>query len=429
MDRYLITGRRRLQGTIKVSGAKNATLPILTACLLSGGICNVEEVPQLQDVEVMQQVLENLGCQVTWNENCVQVDATGVQLAEVPPELMRKMRASNLVMGPLLGRFGEVKVWNPGGCAIGTRPMDQHIKGLKLMGAVISEKHGFIEAKAAKLKGANIHLDMPSVGATENLMMAAVLAEGITTIRNAAREPEIVDLQNFLNSLGARVRGAGMDVIRIDGVKQLGGTSHTVIPDRIEAGTHMIAAAITRGDVEVINVIPEHLEPVTAKLREAGAEITLGEDSVRVRVKDRLRAVDIRTLPYPGFPTDMQPQIMALLATADGPSIISESIFENRYQHVNELRRMGAHVKVEGRVAVIQGVPCLDGTFVEATDLRAGAALVLAGLAAEEASIVEHIEHIDRGYENLDLKYRDLGARITRISSGGGQSNPALSQK
>jgi UDP-N-acetylglucosamine 1-carboxyvinyltransferase len=420
MDRYLITGRRRLEGSIRASGAKNATLPILTACLLSDAHCNIEEVPKLQDIQVMQGVLESLGCKVNWTANSMQIDCTGVRLAEVPSDMMRRMRASNLVMGPLLGRFGEVKVWSPGGCAIGTRPMDQHIKGLKLMGAEITERHGFIEAKATKLKGVNIHLDMPSVGATENLMMAAVLAEGTTLIRNAAREPEIIDLQNFLNAIGARVRGAGLDVIRIDGVKSLGGATHSVIPDRIEAGTHMVAAAITRGDIEVRNIIPEHVEPVTAKLREAGAAITVGEDWVRVKVSGPLKAVDIRTLPYPGFPTDMQPQIMALLATIEGTSIISESIFENRYQHVNELRRMGANVRVEGRVAVVQGAEYLDGAFVEATDLRAGAALVLAGLAAEEATIVENVEHIDRGYENLEAKYGDLGARITRIASTGG---------
>ncbi|MDA8441090.1 MAG: UDP-N-acetylglucosamine 1-carboxyvinyltransferase [Peptococcaceae bacterium] len=419
MDKYVIAGRKRLEGVIRVSGAKNSTLPILTACILGRGCCVLEDVPRIQDVLVMAEVLEHLGCSVTWEGNRVRVDNTGLKLTEISESLMRKMRASNLVLGPLLGIFGQAKIASPGGCAIGSRPMDQHIKGLQLMGVEIKEKSGFIMAKASKLRGADIHLDVPSVGATENLMMAAVLAEGTTLIRNAAREPELVDLQNFLNGLGAKVRGAGLDIIRIDGVRQLSETTHTIIPDRIEAGTHMVAAAITQGDVEIQNIIPEHMESISAKLREAGVEVTLGEDSVRVRATGRPSAVDIRTLPYPGFPTDMQPQMMALMALTEGTSVISESIFENRYKHVDELRRMGVRVRVEGRVAVVKGVEALDGAFVEATDLRAGASLVLAGLAAEDATIIENIVHIDRGYENLDVKYRELGAKITRISHGG----------
>ncbi len=416
MDKYVIAGRKRLEGSVKISGAKNSTLPILAACLLSQGTCILEDIPHIEDVRVMKDVLEHLGCRVRWDMNRMEVDAGGMKRTEASDALARKMRASNLVLGPLLGRFGSARIYAPGGCNIGDRPMDQHIKGLKLMGVEIVEKGGFIDARVKKLRGADIHLDMPSVGATENLMMAAALADGTTLLRNAAREPEIVDLQNFLNAMGAKIKGAGLDVIRIDGVKKLGEAEHTVIPDRIEAGTYMVAAAITHGDVEICNVIPEHLEPVMAKLREAGAMVSVDGDRIRVKAEGRLNAVDVRTLPYPGFPTDMQPQMMALLATAEGTSVISESIFDRRYQHVDELRRMGVKVKLEGNVAVIHGVEVLDGAFVEATDLRAGAALVLAGLMAEDATIIENISHIDRGYENLDLKFRGLGARITRIS-------------
>ncbi|HWJ03536.1 MAG TPA: UDP-N-acetylglucosamine 1-carboxyvinyltransferase [Verrucomicrobiae bacterium] len=418
-DRYVIAGRNRLEGQVRVSGAKNSTLPLIAASILNENPCVLEDVPQIEDVRIMTEVLAHLGCKVKWDGNTLSIQNGGLNVTE-GSELMRKMRASNLVLGPLLGRFGQAKIHYPGGCNIGDRPMDQHLKGLRLMGAEISEKGGFLTARAKKLRGADIHLDVPSVGATENLMMAAVLADGTTLIRNAAREPEIIDLQNFLNSMGAKIRGAGLDVLRIDGVNVLHESTHTVIPDRIEAGTFLVAGAITGGNIEVTNVIPEHLEPVTAKLKEAGAEVAIGNDSIRVRVGKRLNAVDIRTLPYPGFPTDMQPQMMALLATANGTSIISESIFDKRFQHVDELRRMGVKVKVDSRVAVIQGVEILDGAFVEATDLRAGAALVLAGLAAEDATIVECITHIDRGYENLDLKLRSLGAKITRISNGNG---------
>lgn len=332
---------------------------------------------------------------------------------------MRQMRASNLILGPLLARNGRVRLSKPGGCAIGSRPMDQHIKGLQEMGVKVKERHGYIEASAEQLKGASIYLDVPSVGATENLMMAAVLAKGTTTIYNAAREPEIIDLQNFLNKMGAKIRGAGMDVIRIEGVEKLYPTEHTVIPDRIEAGTHMVAAVMTQGDVEITNVIPEHLEPVSAKLRQGGAEVIIGDDYIRVKGRGPLRGLDCKTMPHPGFPTDMQPQFMALLSIAEGTSIITETIFENRFQHVDELRRMGAQITLEGRTAIIRGVETLEGAFVEATDLRAGAALFLAALAAEEATVLEKIGHIDRGYENLEEKYRNLGAKVLRVSSEG----------
>ncbi|MGB9885543.1 MAG: UDP-N-acetylglucosamine 1-carboxyvinyltransferase [Moorellales bacterium] len=416
MARLEIVGGVRLEGEVEVSGAKNSILPIMAASLLSREPCCLVEVPRLADVSTMQEVLEFLGARVGWTGRNLWLDPRDVRPREVPPGLMRRLRASNLVMGAVLGRFREVRVAYPGGCAIGSRPMDLHLKGFVALGAEIREDHGFIEARARQLRGADIHLDFPSVGATENIMMAAVLAEGTTVIRNAAKEPEIVDLQNFLNRLGARVKGAGSDVIRIQGVKSLGGAEYQVIPDRIEAGTHLVAAAITRGRVVVKNVIPEHLEAVTAKLREVGVRIEVLEppSAVLVEASGRLRGVDCKTLPYPGFPTDMQPQMMALLATTEGTSVITESIFESRFKHVDELRRMGAQIKVEGRVAVVHGVPRLSGAVVEATDLRAAAALVLAGLAAENTTVLEGVEHLDRGYEQLDWKYRGLGATIIR---------------
>lgn len=312
--------------------------------------------------------------------------------------------------------FKSLLVAYPGGCAIGSRPMDLHLKGFISLGAKITEKHGYVVAQTDGLKGTVIHLDFPSVGATENLMMAATQAVGQTIIRNAAKEPEIVDVQNFLNGLGARIRGAGTDLIKIDGPTVLGSGQHTVIPDRIEAGTHMVAAAITGGNVKVENVIPEHVESVIAKLREAGTKVEVGDDWIRVVGSCRPKAVDLKTLCYPGFPTDMQAQMMALLTVADGTGVVSETVFENRYKHVDELRRMGANIKIEGRAAIVKGIPKLSGTFVEATDLRAGAALILAGLVAEDATVIDNVWHIDRGYENLERKYASLGARIMRVN-------------
>lgn len=416
MERLIVIGGKRLKGTIRVSGAKNAILPILAASLLSERTCVINEVPKLLDVAVMKEVLTHLGAKIRCEGNSLTIDGSEVRTLEIAEDLMRKMRASNLVMGPLLGRFGKVKVAHPGGCAIGSRPMDLHLKGFVSLGAKITEKHGFVIAETDCLQGNEIHLDFPSVGATENLMMAATQAKGQTIIRNAAKEPEIVDLQNFLNGMGARIRGAGTDLIKIEGPTQLGSTRHTVIPDRIEAGTHMIAAAITGGDVIVENVIPEHVIAVIAKLREAGVTVEVGDDRVRVIGTQKLRSVDLKTLPYPGFPTDMQAQMMVLLTMADGTGVVSESVFENRYKHVDELRRMGADIKIEGRVAIVKKIPKLSGTFVEATDLRAGAALVLAGLVAEDATVIENVWHIDRGYENIERKYSALGARIMRVS-------------
>lgn len=417
MEKFIVIGGKRLYGKIRVSGAKNATLPILAASLLTEGCSTVYEAPRLRDVAMMKELLTYLGVKITYEGNALRLDCSDVRSMEISEELMRRMRASNLVMGALLGRFGRVRASYPGGCAIGSRPMDLHLKGFISLGARISEKHGYILAEAEELTGSEIHLDFPSVGATENLMMAAVLAKGQTVIRNAAKEPEIVDLQNYLNGLGANIRGAGTDSVKIQGVAKLGSTTHTVIPDRIEAGTHLVAAAITGGDVTVSNVIPEHVESVIAKLKEAGQDIETGEDWVRVKSNGQVKAVDLKTLPYPGFPTDMQAQMMVLMTVAEGTSVISETVFENRFKHVDELRRMGADIKIEGRAAIVKGIPKLSGTFVQAPDLRAGAALVLAGLVAEDATVIEDIWHIDRGYENLERKYSALGARIMRVNS------------
>ncbi len=417
MAKFMVVGGNRLQGKVTVSGSKNACLPILAATLLYPGETVVHRVPQLRDVEVMCEVLQHLGAKVVREGDTVIVNAKALQNWEVNEDMTRRMRASNLVLGPLLGRYQRANVSYPGGCDIGSRPMNLHLKGMAALGARITERFGYILAETTGLYGTELHLDMPSVGATENMMMAAVLAAGTTLIRNAAREPEIVDLQNFLNQMGADIRGAGSDVIKIKGVRCLRATEHTVIPDRIEAGTHMIAAVMTGGDVTVSDVIPEHLDSLTAKLKEIGAYITVEEDSIRVVARGRPRAVDVKTLFYPGFPTDLQPQLMALLTIAEGTSIITEMVFENRYKHVSEFRRMGADITVEGQTAIIKGVHKLSGAVVEAPDLRAGAALVLAALGAENGSIIENIEHIDRGYECLERKYNALGARMIRVHS------------
>ncbi|MGI6587548.1 MAG: UDP-N-acetylglucosamine 1-carboxyvinyltransferase [Peptococcia bacterium] len=416
MEKYVIIGGNKLSGTVRVSGGKNSVLTILPACLLSKGVCTIYDVPKLSDVKVMQEVLLCLGAKVDLNGTTMVVDASNVSTVELPDRLTRMMRASNLVMGPILSRFHHVKLAYPGGCSIGSRPMDQHLRGLKLLGAQIIEKHGYIEAKTEHLIGNEICLDFPSVGATENLIMAATLAQGVTTIRNAAREPEVVDLQNFLNKMGAKVKGAGTDVLKIEGVQELGSAEHTIIPDRIEAGTFMVAAAITGGDVFIKNVIPEHIEAVISKLREAGVQIMESNGGIRVRSYRRPKCVDYKTMPFPGFPTDMQAQLMVLMAVSEGTSIVTETIFENRFKHVDEFRRMGADIKVEGRVAIIKGVRSLSGAYVETSDLRAGAALVIAGLVAEGATVVDKINLIDRGYENFEQKLRNLGARILRVN-------------
>ena len=415
--KYIVMGGNRLVGKISVGGAKNSVLPIMAAALLAEGKTTIENVPYLSDVEVMKEVLRHAGAVVEHKHRCLEVEADKIQTSEIPETLTRKLRASNLVMGALLARMGKANVAYPGGCSIGSRPLDLHLKGLQLLGAEIKEKGGFIQVRASQLVGADIHLDFPSVGATENLMLAAVLAKGTTVIRNAAKEPEIVDLQNFLNAMGAHVRGAGVGTIVVKGVKSLRGTKHEVIPDRIEVATYMIAGAITQGDVSITNAIPEHVEPVIAKLRETGAEVIVEKDTIRVCGPAALKSVNIKTLPYPGFPTDVQPQMMTLLTISQGASMVTETIFENRFKHAAELRRMGADITLEGRVALIKGVPRLSGAFVEATDLRAGVALVLAGLVAEGITVVENISPILRGYECIDRKLNQLGAKIVCVET------------
>jgi len=415
LERLIISGGARLKGVVTVSGAKNAILPILAASLLSESPLVLESVPCLDDVKIMKDVLQELGVKVNFVGDMMEIDPSGINSTEVSPSLMRMMRASNLVMGALLGRFGRVRASQPGGCTIGSRPMDLHLKGFISLGAEVAQKHGFIEVECANLEGTEIHLDFPSVGATENIMMAAVMAQGTTIIRNPAREPEIIDLQNFLNKLGARIKGAGLDIIRIDGMPKIGREiTYRVIPDRIETGTFMVAAAVTRGDLLIRNTIPEHVEPVIAKLREAGIDVREKQDWIHVRGTERWSALDVRTMPFPGFPTDMQAQMMVFCSLAKGTSIITENIFENRFQHVGELRRMGAQIRVEGRSAVVEGVEHLTGAVVEATDLRAGAALVLGGLAADNTTVVEGLQHIDRGYEKLESKLHLLGAKVRR---------------
>lgn len=420
MDKIIVTGGQKLQGKVRVEGAKNAVLPILAAALLaSKGENVIKEVPNLADVFTINEVLKSLNAAVTYipEDNAVYIDATKELSSEAQFEFVSKMRASILVMGSLLARNGYARVALPGGCAIGSRPIELHLKGFEAMGAKISFGHGYVEAKTeGRLKGANVYLDFPSVGATENIMTAASLAEGTTVIENAAKEPEIVDLANFINSMGGRVIGAGTNTIRIEGVDTLYGVEHHIIPDRIEAGTFMVAAAITRGDVVIENAVPEHMTALIAKMREMGVEITELDEGIRVRVPQTLKAVDIKTMPHPGFPTDMQSQMMALMLTADGTSIITETVFENRFMHVEEFRRMNAGAKIEGRSVFIEGPVDLQGAEVMATDLRAAAALILAGLVSEGMTRVTKLHHLDRGYVDFHGKLASLGANIERIT-------------
>jgi len=416
VEKLIIRGGRRLAGTVKTSGAKNAVLPIIAASILGRTPSRLEEIPDLEDVRTICSVLKCLGIRICTEEKGVlTIDSSEITSCEAPYELVRSMRASFLVMGPLLARKGHARISQPGGCAIGTRPIDIHLKGFEALGVKIESGHGFIEATAPNgLVGTTIYLDFPSVGATENLMMAASMAEGVTIIENAAQEPEIVDLANYLNVMGAKVRGAGTSVLHISGVRELKGAEHTVIPDRIEAGTYMVAAAMTGGDVRVENVLCEHLKPLIAKLREAGAAVYEDIGGVRVVGAEKVKAITIKTLPYPGFPTDMQAQVMALMTIAEGRSLVTETVFENRFMHVEELIRMGADIHTEGRSATVQGVPKLMGCQVRATDLRAGAAMILAGLVAEGVTEIGDIYHIDRGYEEIVAKLCSLGADITR---------------
>lgn len=415
MAKLVIEDKCTLKGTVKINCAKNAILPIIVASLLTGERCELREVPYLDDVAIMEEVVKSIGAEVKRSNDKLIISAADIRDVEANYDLIRKMRASFLIMGPMLARIGKVKISLPGGCAIGTRPIDLHLKGFSAMGVNITLGHGYIEAYTEKLKGDTIYLDFPSVGATENLMMAACLAQGLTVIENAAEEPEIVDLANFLNKMGACIKGAGTDTVRIEGVKQLKGTTHVAIPDRIEAGTFMVAAAVTRGDVVVDGVVTEHLKPVTAKLKEMGAEVQENERSVRVRASGRLAPVDIKTMPYPGFPTDMQSQMMTAMCTAKGTSIATETVFENRFMHINELKLMGAKIKVDGRSAIIEGCESLSGAKVRATDLRAGAALTIAGLCAEGRTEISDIYHIDRGYIKIEEKLQRLGAPIKRV--------------
>lgn len=421
MEKIVVKGGKVLHGNVKVEGAKNAVLPILAASLLaSEGKNIINNVPNLADVYTIDEVLKSLNVDLSFSsaENIVEIDASGQISSEAQFEYVRKMRASILVMGPLLARNGYARVAMPGGCAIGSRPIDIHLKGFELMGAKISTGHGYVEASTeGRLKGAKIYLDFPSVGATENILTGAALAEGTTIIENAAKEPEIVDLANFINEMGGKVVGAGTDTIRIEGVEKLHGTTHSIIPDRIEAGTFMIAAAITGGDVLIENAVPEHLTALVSKMREMGVEIEEEAEGLRIRATHPLKAVDIKTMPHPGFPTDMQSQMMALMLVAQGASVITETVFENRFMHVEEFRRMNANAKIDGRSVIIDG-PCkLQGAEVAATDLRAAAALILAGLVAEGVTRVSELRHLDRGYVNFHKKLASLGAEIDRISS------------
>lgn len=418
MEKIVVKGGKSLKGNVKIEGAKNAVLPVLTASLMaSEGKSIIKDVPTLEDVYTINKVIENLNAKLTFENNIVEIDATPTLLTEAPFEYVRKMRASILVAGPLLARYGHAKVALPGGCAIGSRPIDLHLKGFEAMGAKVEFGNGFVEiTNDGKLKGATIYLDVPSVGATENIMMAATLAEGTTVIENCAKEPEIVDLANYLSKMGADIVGAGTETIRIKGVDKLSGVEHTIIPDRIEAGTFMVAAAITGGDVTIENVVCEHLRPVTAKLREMGVEIIEEDNSIRVIGKDKnLVTTDIKTLPHPGFPTDMQSQMMVAMMMSEGTGILTETVFENRFMHVEEFRRMNANIKIEGRSVVIKGNQELQGTQVQATDLRAAAALILAGLVAKGTTEVSELYHLDRGYVDFVGKLKQLGANIKRV--------------
>lgn len=418
MSKFIVRGGNRLSGSVRVNGAKNSVLPIIAASLLGEeGESVIYDAPPLDDVMTISKVLGVLGADVTYQNEMIRVNAEQLTSCEAPYEYVRKMRASFLVMGPLLARLGYTRISLPGGCAIGTRPIDQHLKGFEAMGAEIGLGQGYIEAKInGRLRGAKIYLDVASVGATENIMMAASIADGVTMIENAAKEPEIVDLANYLNAMGAKIRGAGTGVIRIEGVEKLHGAEHTVIPDRVEAGTYMIAAAITGGDVYVEGAIADHLGPVISKMQEMGVTIEPDENGIRVVADRPLRSVDVKTLPYPGFPTDMQSQMMALLMVSEGTSVVTETVFENRFMHVDEFKNMRGAIKVEGRTAIVSGGGKLMGAKVCATDLRAGAALICAGLVAEGTTEVTGTHHIDRGYVNIAEKLSQLGADIWRIS-------------
>lgn len=422
VEKYIINGGNRLEGEVEVSGAKNAAVAILPAVVLSDGICRIENIPNIADVASSLEILAHLGARVRRiNKNTVEIDPRGVSPVVVPHDLARQMRASYYFIGVLLGRFGTARVSMPGGCNFGVRPIDQHLKGFTALGAEVSPmEQGMIEVTAQRLVGNSIYLDMVSVGATVNIMLAAVRARGTTVIENAAKEPHIVDLANFLNTMGADVRGAGTDVIKIRGVDHLDGATYSIIPDQIEAGTYMVAAAATAGNVLVRNVIPKHLESITAKLMEMGVQVEEYDDAVRVSRTGPIHHCNVKTMPHPGFPTDMQPQIAVLLSMAEGTSILTESVWDNRFRYIEELRRMGVQAQVDGKVAVFQGIPQLTAAPIKATDLRAGVAMVIAALAARGTSEIEEIQHIERGYEDVDKKFAALGADIRRVSQPDG---------
>lgn len=418
MEKYIINGGRPLFGEVAVSGAKNAALPILAATILSDGECRIENIPEIRDVSLMIEILYKMGAEVrTIDRTTVEIESSRIYTTASPNDICRRLRGSYYLLGAMLGKYGKVEVEMPGGCNFGVRPIDLHIKGLEALGAVINIENGIIKAEVPDgLKGATVYLDKASVGATINIMLAAVRAEGTTMIENAAREPHIVDLANFLNSMGASVRGAGTDTIKIKGVSSLIGVTYSIIPDQIEAGTFMIAAAITGGDVTVSNIIPKHMESLTSKLIEAGMEVTELDEAIRVVGKRPISKLKVTAIYYPGFPTDLQPQITAMLSLAEGTSIVTESVWENRFRYTEELKKMGADISVEGRVATVKGVPSLHGASVTACDLRAGAAVILAGLAAEGVTEIDNIVLVERGYEDIVGKLRSLGAEISKES-------------
>jgi UDP-N-acetylglucosamine 1-carboxyvinyltransferase len=417
MDKLVINGGRRIFGEVEISGAKNAAVAILpVAIIASKGKCIIENIPDIEDVNCIERILEDLGCEIKRDKDSVSIDSSNIKSKDANTEDVRRMRASYYLIGALLARFKQAKVDLPGGCPIGVRPIDQHIKGFEALGATVTIEDGAVNVRADRLIGTSIYFDVVSVGATINVMTAATLAEGTTILENSAKEPHVVDVANFLNSMGANVKGAGTDVIRIIGVKELTGCTYSVIPDQIEAGTFMIAAAACGGQLTVNNVIPKHLESISAKLMEMGAEVIEGGDSVTVKAEGRLKAVNIKTLPYPGFPTDVQQPMNTLLSVSEGKSIINESIWEARFKHVDELLKMGANIEVKGSIATVYGVDNLIGTVVTASDLRAGAALVIAGLIAKGTTEILGIEHIDRGYPNIEEKFRNIGADISRVT-------------
>ena len=416
LDKFVITGGNRLTGEVTISGAKNAAIAIIPAAILSDGVCRIENIPNITDVSSITRILYDMGAQVrTIDKSTLEIDPRKIHTCVASYELAKHIRGSYYLLGALLGRFSHAVVTMPGGCDFGVRPIDQHLKGFAALGASYKLDGGMVDVRAEQLKGSHIYLDVVSVGATVNIILAAVRAKGMTVIENAAKEPHIVDLANFLNSMGADIRGAGTDVIKIYGVEHLNGTTYSIIPDQIEAGTYMVAAAATSGDVLIKNVIPKHLESITAKLEEMGVEVTEYDDSIRVRREGPLNKCNIKTMPHPGFPTDMQPQIAVLLSIANGTSIINESVWDNRFRYIEELKRMGAQISVDGRLAVIEGVDHLSAAPVKATDLRAGAAMIIAALCAQGTSEVEDIQHIERGYENIEEKFRNLGADINRV--------------